>query len=106
MEKVHCFRVSGPSVDLINIQLRNRELQAFNARNGDYMVFIPLSEDFFGRGYFYTPSDNETKFRNYGHTIDSGVVRLNKGLFYFPVLDDQSIAFTALVSEDGGAVES
>jgi hypothetical protein len=41
----------------------------------------------------------------YQLTIETGVVGLHKGLFHLAVLDEQSIALTADVAEDGGAVE-
>jgi hypothetical protein len=40
------------------------------------------------------------------HTVDTGVIRLDKGVLDLSVLDNQRIALASVVSEDRGAVEA
>lgn len=51
-------------------------------------------------------SKNVGEYRENGdNTIDAGIVRLDKGLDYFPVLDEQGVSLAPVVSEDLGRAE-
>lgn len=103
----HRFRVLGPffrlyiyKFEIVNSACKARDGRPCGIPISKGELFLPQIL------FFFAPSDNEQNSERLNRTIDSGVVRFNKGLLHLAVLDDQSVAFATLVSEDGGAVES
>lgn len=54
----------------------------------------------------HTKRERDNRKKNQKHTINTSIIRLNKGFLYFTIFDDESITLTPLPAEDGsGAVE-